>query len=152
MEQSTGKGWRERLMSRVELLAQGDGAERRHPQLMDWAAENGVSRELAEWAFELAKEEDLEPALGLAMVVSGVGVIELEPPTPISEEDTRTLTPPEWVGPATEPPAQVENERRMRNTFRRLRGEIARGDLVRAFERLLDDPDVGPVEYDLDRT
>jgi len=151
VERSIETDWRERLMSRVLTLAQGDGAERRHPQLMEWAVKSGISRELAEWAVELAREEDLEPALGLALVVSGVGVIELEPPTPITEENTRSLTPPEWVEP-TEPAATIEAERRMRNTFRRLRGELAHGDLVRAFDRLLDDPDVGPVDYDVERS
>lgn len=142
--------WRERLMARVAVLAQGDGTERRHPQLMDWAVENGLTRELAERSHEIAKEENLDPALGLALVVSGVGVIELTPPTPVSEENTRSLAPPEWIGPPTEPPALIENERRMRNTFRRLRSELERTNLIEACENILDDPDVGPVEYDLD--
>lgn len=150
MERETGtEEWREHLLERVESLSRGDGKERRHPELMDWAAERGVSRELAERSVEIAKEENFDPALGLALVEAGVGVIELEPPTPISEEDTRALTPPEWIGPETEPPAVVVNERRMRNTFRRMRGELERADLVQAFELFLDEPDVGPVRYDL---
>jgi hypothetical protein len=104
-------------------------------------------RQVLELAYEISQEEGIDPALGLEVISCRVGVLELEPPTGATTEETHTLTPPEWVAPA-EAPAIMAIERRIRMTFRRMRAALERhDDPTTAIESFGNEPDIGACDY-----
>jgi hypothetical protein len=135
----------ERLLSGLSGLS-GDDVERRHEVLMEWAESEGLERGYAEQVYALAEEENLEPLLALHLVRAGIGVRELEAPEQDMDEAAQQ-TPPEWV---TEDVVELDDialERRLRATFRRLRGHLeGETDLMAAVRRMLQDADVGPLQ------
>lgn len=138
---------REALTERVMTLGDAGGFERRHEPLMEWAeTELGLERGHAERVYSLAEEEDLEPALALEVVRSGIGVRELEPPGDAAEDDAMQQVPPGWAVEDTVELDDVVMERHLRASFRRLRSHLDASDSpVAAVRRYLADPDVGRV-------
>ena len=135
------------LVEAARELAAASGAERRRHELME-RYETRIPRPLASEAYDLAVEEQVDPALALEVVAHGLGVQELEPPEP--PEEARDPVPTEiYVG--DERPSEAARERRLRTTFRRLRSLSDRyEDAEQVAIAFLDAPDVGPTDYPLD--
>jgi len=132
-----------RLIGDAERLA-ADGEQRREP-LIERAESRGLSRSEAERAYDLAVEEGLKPALGLALVVEGISVRQLgggRPAAPASEP-----VEPEWIDEPPSPP-QADRERRLRDTFRRLRAFVdSESDPRRAISSFAHEPDLETYDY-----
>jgi hypothetical protein len=122
----------------------GEAVERRHEALMEWAeAELSLDRSYAEQVYALAGEEELEPIYAFLLVGCGIGVRELEEPAQDGDEEAAQKMPPGWLKPESVELNDIALERRLRASFRRLRGHLASardaGAAVRAF---LAEPDV----------
>jgi hypothetical protein len=125
----------------------GDGVERRHEALMDWAETDiGLPRDYAEQVYALAEEEGLEPLYALHLIRAGIGVRELEEPEQDMDEAASQQAPPEWVAEDTVEMEDVALERRLRATFRRFRSHLeTMADASAAAVVFLEETDVGPV-------
>jgi hypothetical protein len=126
----------------------GDAAkERRHEALMEWAeGELGLERSWAESVYALAEEVELEPVYALLLVRCGVGVRELHAPEQDPDEEAVQQAPPEWVGADTVELDDLALERRLRNTFRRMRAHLEQeGTPAAAVETFLAEPDIGAI-------
>jgi hypothetical protein len=143
-----GPSWRECLRERAAALADLSERERRHADLMETHEARAVaSRAVLEMAYELAQEEGVDPALALELVSCRVAVLELEPPTGASTEESHSLVAPEWVAPA-DAPLTMAIERRMRMTFRRVRADLEKHDqVIEAIDAFTAETDVGPFDY-----
>jgi hypothetical protein len=122
----------------------GEAVERRHEALMEWAeSELDLDRAYAEQIHALAGEEELEPIYAFLLVRCGIGVRELEEPAQDGKEEAAQKTPPGWLKRASVELDDIALERRLRASFRRLRGHLASapnpGAAVTAF---LAEPDV----------
>lgn len=123
----------------------GGSEEHRRDRLVEHAEDRGVDRPTAEQAYDLAREEHLEPAYGLALVVEGVSVRPLASPSP--DVETSEPNEPEWVD-APPGPELAERERRLRQTFRRLRSHLEQEDgIAGAAAALTREPDVEAYRY-----
>jgi hypothetical protein len=132
-----------RLIEDVRTLA--DGTEQRRDALIERAAARGVERAAAEQAYDVAQEEGLAPALALALVIEGIGVRSLRAAS--ADVETSEAAEPEWID---EPPApdQARRERRLRETFRRLRSHVDREPDARgALEAFAREPDLEVFDY-----
>ncbi len=140
----------ERIETRLDRLATdaariGAGQEQRREQLIERAEGRGLDRATAEQAYDVAKEVGLEPAFAMALVIERVSVRPLDR----SGADVRATesTEPEWVDTPPDP-AQAARERRLRQTFRRMRAFLDRepspSRAVRAFAR---EPDLEEYDY-----
>jgi hypothetical protein len=136
---------REQLIRDMASLT-GAPHERRHEALMEWAETDlGLSREYAEQIYALAEEEDLEPVHAFQLVRSGIGVRELEEPEQDMDEAVQQA-PPEWVAEDAVELANVILERRLRQSFRRLRSHLEESaSPTEAITEFLREPDVGAV-------
>lgn len=134
------------LVASVSALT-GEALERRHEALMEWAdTELGLERAYAEQVYALAEQEDLEPVLAFELVRSGLGVRELEAPEQDMGEASQQA-PPEWVAEEVVELDDVELERRLRASFRRLRSHLEVSDTpAAAVQALLQDADIGLVQ------
>lgn len=122
--------------------------ERRHEALMESAAASGLERAEAEAVYALAQEVGLEPELALLLVSSGVGVVELEELATDPERIGIQQAPPDWVADGSVPVAEARRERRLRLSFRRLRGLLEEsGSAADALRRFADEPDVAEGAY-----
>jgi hypothetical protein len=145
---STGRdgGLVERLGRMIETADElcGDGELRREP-LVERAEAQGVDRGLAERAYDLAMEEKLPPAYGMAITAAGVSVQPLESPRPDVGETSSGE--PSWVD---KPPApgEADLERRLRQTFRRLRSFVDDAPSPQAaFSAFAREPDLERYDY-----
>lgn len=120
------------LLETVEKLGGAD--EQRRELVLEQAEERGLDRAVGEQAYDIAREENLLPAYGLALALHEVSV----QPFDASSTQVETSEPnePEWVD-APPPPEQADRERRLRQTFRRLRSHLEQAadpaEAVRAF-------------------
>ena len=135
----------------VEQAEQGVDAgdlERRRSEILDEGEEAGMSRDLVELLYDVAREEGLDPGLALELVKSGLGVI--PPPEGLSNaSDTPASDPylPPWMFPPT-PPDHLLRERTLHVSFRRVRALLEEHhDIDEAFQRFAREPDVGHVGY-----
>ncbi len=127
----------------VESLGGAD--EHRREQLVDEAEERGIDRPVAEQAYDIAGEERLDPAYGLALVLAGLSIRPLSSPSP--HVDATDATEPEWVD-APPGPELAERERRLRQTFRRLRSRLEEcADERTALMELAREPDLEDHAY-----
>lgn len=126
-----------------------DELSRRRMDVVQEAVAVGMSDELAEMLYDVARDEGLDPALAYELVRSGMGVPPpaegLENAPPFSTSDKYR---PEWLEPPVDPDT-VLRERTLRFSFRRLRGLLEQhtGDAAAAFRAFAREPDVGPVGY-----
>lgn len=133
----------DRVLDTVEALGGKD--EHRREQLVEEAEERGLDRPLGEQVYDLAREERLDPAYALALVLEGVSVRPLPGPRP----DVETAEPnePEWVD-APPKPTEAKLELRLRQTFRRFRSHLEGGNEARgALDAMGRDPDLEPYDY-----
>lgn len=145
--EATGEGTLEdrvgRLSATVEAL--GGPEEHRRDALVEAAETRGLERPDAEQAYDIAREVGLDPAYGVALMLEGVSVRPLSSPRP--DVDTSEPNEPEWVDSPPEP-ALAERERRLRQTFRRLRGHLdEEPGLAEALGALTRAPDVEAYDY-----
>lgn len=131
-------------------------ASRRREDLVTRAVEiSGLTRAQAELIHDIASAEGLDPAFAFELVRSRVAVCDTQPESPAPPDDTLIEGAPEWLAPSqvTEPlPTEdVVRERRLRLSFRRLRGHLERHATVEsAIEAFGAEPDVGDCGYLLD--
>jgi hypothetical protein len=132
---------------RKSIAAIGDGPERRHEFLMEWAEnELEMDRAFAEQVYALSEEEQLEPIFAFQLLRCGIGVRELtEPEADHDLEVAAQQAPPGWVEDETIELDDVALERRLRSSFRRLRAHLERG-ADGGVESFLAEPDVGLVK------
>lgn len=149
--QSTGeKDGGSDLDARLTRLAEGVrglgvGREQRREVLVERAESRGVGRPQAEQAYDVACEVGLEPAYGLAVVAEGVSVRPLSG-TP-ADVDAAEPVEPEWVD-APPSPEQAARERRLRQTFRRLRSLLEESSSAEsAFRAFAREPDLEAYDY-----
>jgi hypothetical protein len=136
---------REQLLRDVVSLT-GEPHERRHEALMEWAeGDLGLERAYAEQIYALAEEEELEPIYAFQLIRSGLGVRELEPPEQDMDDATQQ-SPPEWVSEDSVEIDDIELERHLRSSFRRLRSHLdSHATPAEAVATFLAEPDVGSV-------
>jgi len=134
------------LLERTDELEAMAARQRRRIELVERAvAEGWMERDLAEEAYDIAREEGLEPAFGLELVRCGVAV--REPIDSDLEATTAIGGHPEWLEPPVDP-REATRERRLRSSFRRLRHHLEEQpspeEALRAFAA---EPDVGECEF-----
>ncbi|HEU4457135.1 MAG TPA: hypothetical protein VFR81_28965 [Longimicrobium sp.] len=127
-----------------------DAAEisRRRIDVLTEAEAAGMSPELAEMLYDVAREEGLDPLLAYELVRSGLGVS--PPPDGVANAPSQPTTDkyvPEWLYPPA-PTDAVLRERMLRMSFRRVRALLEEHpepeQALRAFAR---EPDVGHFGY-----
>lgn len=132
-----------RLIAEADSL--GGGREHRREQLVERAEAQGLARPTAEQAYDVAREVGLEPAFGMALVLGGVSVrpLDVEEPDVSAAESSE----PEWVDTPPDP-EQAARERRLRQTFRRLRSFLDSEPGPReAFTSFAGEPDLEEFDY-----
>ena len=136
----------------LETAEQGLDAEelsRRRIDVIQEAVDVGMSDELAEMLYDVAREEGLDPVLAFELVRAGLGVL---PPRDGVENAPVFATSdkyrPEWLESPVDPDTQLR-ERTLRFSFRRLRALLEQhtGNAAEAFRAFAREPDVGPVGY-----
>lgn len=131
-----------RLMSDAETI--GAGREHRREVLIERAESRGLGRGDAELAYDLAVEEGLEPAYAMALVGQGISVRNFGGRAGVEVSESEE---PEWID---RPPTarEASRERRLRETFRRLRAflesEATPRDAIACFAR---EPDLESYDY-----
>lgn len=131
------------LIETADELCAGD--ERRRDVLLERGEAQGLRRGIAERAYDLAVEERLPPAYGIAVTAAGVSVQPLEGER--SEVAEVNSGEPDWVDEPP-PPAEAELERRLRQTFRRVRASLEDASTPRqAFTGFAREPDLEPFDY-----
>jgi hypothetical protein len=122
--------------------------ERRRCEIMDDARELGMPDELAALIDDIAREEGLDPSLGLELVRTGLGVA--PPAEGVSNAPAATTADrylPAWMFPAAAPD-DLLRERMLRTSFRRLRGFLEEHrEIDEAFRHFATEPDVGHHGY-----
>jgi hypothetical protein len=139
----------EGLLAGAEQGLSAEELGSRRVEIMDEAAAAGMSPELADLLYDIARDEGLDPALAFELVLSGLGVA-LPPEGLVNapEEPASDKYAPGWVVTPPAPPDLLLRERTLRLSFRRLRGLLERhpdaGEALAAFAR---EPDVGRPGY-----
>lgn len=145
--ETTGEGSIEDRVRRLPATAEALGGpeEHRRDALMEAAEARGLDRPDAEQAYDIAREVGLDAAYGLAVMLEGVSVRPIT--SPRADVDTSEPTEPEWVD-APPDPDLAERERRLRQTFRRLRSHLDEGaGLAEALDMLAREPDLEAYDY-----
>lgn len=133
------------LLTRSARITADDS--RRREDLTARALEAGHSREYADLIYDVAEEEQLDPAVAFEVVLAGVGVRDLGDQAPDHWQETQVEAPPQWIEPAPSAP-EAARERHMRITFRRLRRHLETApSAAEAVEAFVREPDVGDIEY-----
>lgn len=133
----------DRLPDTVESL--GGEEEHRREVLVEQAEARGLGRPDGEQAYDIAREVGLKPVYGMAVMLEGVSVRPLSSPRP----DVGASEPnePEWVD-APPDPGLAERERRLRQTFRRLRAHLdEHAGRAEALEAFAQEPDLEAYDY-----
>lgn len=149
-ERGRGTGEDGELGRRLEALREaigemGGGRENRRDELVERAEARGLSRPAAEQAYDIAREVELDPAHGMALVLEGISVQPFEGPRP--DVDSSEPNEPEWVDRPPDPEL-AERERRLRQTFRRLRSKLEEHDSENAaLDAFAAEPDLEPYDY-----
>ena len=127
-----------------DAAAFGDGPEHRREALLERAESRGLDRGVAERAYDVAREVGLEPAYALLVVAEGVSVQSY--PRSSGAEATEAVEP-EWIDRPPSP-EDARRERRLRETFRRLRSLLEDSPTPRdAFTRFAEEPDLEAYDY-----
>ena len=139
----------EGMLEPAEEGLTGEELSRRRIDVIHEAMSVGMSGELAQLLYDVAREEGLDPVLGFELVRCGLGV--MPPPEGLDNAPEHATTDkyrPEWLEPPVDPDT-VLRERTLRLSFRRLRAMLQQhtGDAEAAFRAFAREPDVGPVGY-----
>lgn len=134
--------------STIEDGVSEDELDSRRSTILEEAEDAGMPRDLAEFLYDIAWEEGLDPAIGFELVKTGLGV---SPPsdglTNAPDAPTVDRYLPAWMFPAT-PPDQLLRERMLRMSFRRLRALLEKEeDVDEALRSFANEPDVGHYGY-----
>jgi hypothetical protein len=117
---------------------------RRRMDVISEAQDEGMSPELAEMMYDVAREEGVDPALAYELVRSGLGVA--PPPGGVANAPGQPSSDkyyPTWLLPPS-PTDDVLRERMLRLSFRRLRAMLEHhADAAEAFRAYAREPDVG---------
>jgi hypothetical protein len=136
------------LLARAEDGAEEQELVGRRIEILREAEQSGMSTELAEMLYDVAREEGLDPALGYELVRCGLGVV--PPGDGVSNAPSQPTTDkylPEWLDPPM-PPDALLRERMLRLSFRRLLALLERHeDVDEAFRAFAREPDVGYLGY-----
>jgi hypothetical protein len=137
----------ELLIQRAEQLA-SDDAPRRRVELVEMAMQAGHSHAYADQIYDLAEEEGIDPTFAFELVLNGIGVRELTPPSDDEWVESQVEAPPEWVAGTEPAPDAAARERHMRTTFRRLRRMFDEHESPKAaLQAFAREPDIAEVEY-----
>jgi hypothetical protein len=147
--EDTWFGGGEGLLEDAEHGLDAEEVSRRRIDIIRDCVAVGMSDELAEMLYDVAREEGLDPLLAFELVRSGLGV--LPPPDGVDNAPGQPVTDkyrPEWLESPVDPDTLLR-ERTLRLSFRRLRGLLQEhtGDAAAAFRAFAREPDVGPVGY-----
>ena len=135
------------LIQRAEQIA-AEETPRRRIELVERTVAAGHSPEYADQIYDLAEEEGVDPAFAFELVLLGIGVRELTPPTDDGWLESQVEAPPEWVAADAPSPDAAARERHMRATFRRLRSMFEQQPTATAaLEAFAAEPDVDEVTY-----
>jgi hypothetical protein len=141
-------GSAECLLKHVEEGVEEAERSRRMSEIVKEAEREGMSRDLAERLYEVAREEGIDPVLGFELVRCGLGVA--PPPEGVSNAAAAPVADkylPEWMFPPA-PTDTLLRERMLRFSFRRLRSLLeAHQDVDEAFRAFAHEPDVGVYGY-----
>jgi hypothetical protein len=138
---------KELLARLVNIPSDANGESRRREDLIQRVLDAGHPHEYADQIYDVALEENCDPALAIEVVLAGVGVRDLMPAELDSWEETQVEAPPQWIQ-APPPADEADRERHMRLTFRRLRSLTEEhGSSQEALKAFVREPDVGDVEY-----
>lgn len=109
----------ERRLARLIAVSDdlAEEREQRREAIVEGAERDGLDRRTAEQAYDIAVEEKLPPAAGLALVRLGISVM---PTNGGPDVETSEPAEPEWIDEPPDP-EEAARERRLRETFRRLR-------------------------------
>jgi hypothetical protein len=136
------------LLEHCEVGIDSSELERRRSDIVEDGEQSGMPRDLVELLYDVAREEGLDPGLGLELVKSGLGV--MPPPDGVSNESEVPASDrylPAWMFPAS-PPDHLLRERTLHMSFRRVRALLEEHhDIDEAFRRFASEPDVGHVGY-----
>jgi hypothetical protein len=144
-----GVGDGEGLLESAEHGLNAEEISRRRMDVIQECVAVGMSDELAEMLYDVARDEGLDPALAYELVRAGLGV--LPPRDGVHNAPDFATTDkyrPEWLEPPVDPDT-VLRERTLRLSFRRLRALLEQhtDDAAQAFRAFAREPDVGPVGY-----
>ena len=135
----------ELLLSRAAQLDEG-AVSRRRDDLVQRAVDAGIPRESADQVYDVANEENVDPAAAMEIVIAGIGVRDLTEPAREAWEESQVEAPPAWV--AEPDPVDAARERHVRNSLRRLRSIMEHTPSSReALNEFVRQADVGPVDY-----
>lgn len=142
----TGEPGIERRLARLITKADdlGAGREHRREALVERAEAQGLGRGAAEQAYDLALEEGVEPAYALAVIGEGISVRIFSGGASVEAAES---VEPEWID---RPPAPEDagRERRLRETFRRLRSILELEPTPRdALTRFAREPDLEAYDF-----
>jgi hypothetical protein len=136
------------LLGKADLQISDSEQARRLSELTGQAETDGMSRDLVERLYEVARDEGLDPALAYELVRCGLGVV--PPPDGVSNAAEQPMSDrylPEWMFPAT-PTDNMLRERMLRVSFRRLRALLEEHpDPDDAFRAFAHEPDVDVYGY-----
>jgi hypothetical protein len=135
------------LIQRADHIASAP-ISRRREDLVARAVEAGYTLEFADLIYDVAEQENVDPAFAFELVLNRIGVRELAPPPADNWVETQVEAPPPWVT-QPDPPSVAEHERHLRVTFRRLRAAFEQHrdsprDAIKAF---VSQPDVAEMKY-----
>ena len=137
------------LLAGAEASLDTKEREHRRGEILDEATQSGMSPELAEQLYDVAREEGLDPALAYELVRCGIGV--LPPAEGVSNAPSQPSSDPyapEWLLDSPVPPDELLRERTLRFSFRRLRALLEEHeDVDQAFRAFAREPDVGLAGY-----
>lgn len=142
----TGEPGLERRLARLVTRADdlGAGREHRREALVERAEAQGLGRGTAEQAYDLALEEGVEPAYALAVIGEGISVQVFSGGAPVEASES---VEPEWIDRPPDPD-EAGRERRLRETFRRLRSFLDLEPTPRgALARFAREPDLEAYDF-----
>jgi hypothetical protein len=142
-----GHGDPERMIHAMREVTEAPEAHRRRAELIERAVrDNSMDRDLAEYIYDVAHDENVEPAFAFELVFAGLAVCESEAAAPDAEE-TLVAGAPEWVETPPLPAADARRERRLRASFRRFRHLLESTDPITAASAYIEYPDVERCGY-----
>lgn len=137
----------QRVLRRAEQIATED-APRRRAELIGRASAAGHPIEYGDLIYDIAEEEGIDPAIAFELVLNGIGIRELSPPSNDGWLETQVEAPPQWVSEPAASAVDAAHERHMRTTFRRLRSLLEQhGSMGAALAAFAQQPDVAEMKY-----
>lgn len=134
------------LEDRARQIAAEAALLRRHEELLSWAVEElGLERAFAEMVYEIAQEEEVEPAYAFEFVRCRVGIGGEAKGS--ADAPSLQSTPPDWLE-ASPSPDEALREWRLRTSIRRLRTLLREQDTpAEALRAFAVAPDLEDADY-----